>query len=237
MNEASTAFDFRMIIEIISGVLLSMALLILFIVSLIRSIVKRSKGWVMTAVFSGLIGLSLLGTGIYFAASRVADEFKKSSQPKIFQTSDGVATLVGQGSWKKLNLDSPAASLKIGNLIAEEYLVVITEPRIDFEKGFTCKQFADLAVETSSKVIKSPKVAGLAPITINGLSAYQTRITGSVGGVSVDYLNTYVQGKKHFHQILAWTLPSKRRVAFPKFKNAVATFHEVSKNTSPDLAR
>jgi len=88
-------------------------------------------------------------------------------------------------------------------------------------------------LEITKKEIVDAKITEPAPLKINGLPAFQAQVSGTVDGLKIDYLNTYVEGKEHFYQILTWTLASKRGAAFPRIRKAVGTFHELPQNQAP----
>lgn len=41
-------------------------------------------------------------------------------------------------------------------------------------------------------------------------------------------LLSYVEGKDHFYQIIAWTLTDRKEKTFPRLREAVATFSEAA---------
>ncbi|MCB1064340.1 MAG: hypothetical protein KDN20_15660 [Verrucomicrobiae bacterium] len=226
MNETNTAQEMGYAIGGIFGCVLVIVIPVLFIVSLILAIVKKSKAWTIVCVISGLLGLGLIGTSIFFAAKGISAAAKAASESKILTGPDGQFHLDVPGNWSENNLGSEDASVQVGNLFREEYLLVIEEPKADFEAGFTVSDFAELASGMVEESLAVGNRGELTELTINGLPAARCRIKGSADGVQVVYLNTYVEGANHFYQVMAWTLPSKEKTAFPIFEKAVGTFRE-----------
>jgi hypothetical protein len=63
---------------------------------------------------------------------------------------------------------------------------------------------------------------------INGQNALQYDITGTLPNhTNVVYLHTVVEGKAGLHQILSWTIPTRKDAAFPVFQKTIASFREI----------
>ena len=105
---------------------------------------------------------------------------------------------------------------------------MIHEPISDFDEGFTIGDFAELAADGVTAALVDSDRGDLEALEINGMPAYQCRIVGTAEGVRVVYLNSYIQGESDFYQVMTWTLPSREEGAFPKFREAMATFREHS---------
>ncbi len=215
-----------MILMIIS-IFLFFGLPILFIVSLIQTMMKGTTFWKVVNAVSGVCSLGMLAAAVYFVSQGARKEMAKVKQPHVYHTADGLASMTGPGGWRRLSLESHDATLQVGNLFREEFMVVIPEPRKDFPNGFTCEQFAKAAAKISAEEIDNSKVTEPSKVELNGLDAYRIQISGIVDQTEIDYFNTYVKGRDNFYQILAWTLPGKREEAFPRFRKAVSSFHEM----------
>lgn len=198
----------------------------LFIVGLILAIVKKSKGWTIFTVLVGLAGFGVIGAFIYFVAHEVKDSIAKAEQLHPIDGDDGKFSLSIPGNWDEQVLGSADASLEVGNLIREEYLLVIHEPISDFDEGFTIGDFAEIAADGVTAALTNASRGDLEAVEINGMPAVQCRIEGSADGVRIVYLNSYIRGESDFYQVMTWTLPSKEAEAFPKFREAMATFRE-----------
>ena len=233
MEQVTTALESGVTAGQLFGTILGIVLLFgipaLLVVSLIRAVITKSKIWIGLAVLTGLLTIGLFVAAVYAVMQGALADAKRASQPHVYHTSDQLAAITGPGSWRRLSLDSTDASLQVGNLYREEYLVIISEPRADFGEDFTCAEFANAAAQISAEEIEDAKISAPSPIDLNGMEAYQTQISGIVDAVEIDYFNTYVKGREHFHQILTWTLSSNRETAFPRFRQVVDTFHELPK--------
>jgi hypothetical protein len=59
------------------------------------------------------------------------------------------------------------------------------------------------------------------------MKGVQYEITGSVDGVRIKYLHTTLEGKKYFHQIIAWSLTSKYDSNKATFDKILDSFYEL----------
>ncbi|NNE93516.1 MAG: hypothetical protein HKN23_17860 [Verrucomicrobiales bacterium] len=210
------------------GCLAMVIIPILFILSLIFAIIKKSKGWTIVCVLSGLAGLGLIALAVF----GIITAQKEAGKPRAIPSNDGLVELTGPKSWKDLStmLGVEDASVQIGNIFQEEYLVVISEPKSDFDDDFTTKDYTELIRELNLEgTDQSTDETALNPIQVNGLDGFQYEFQARIDGLDIVYLMTIVGGKDHFHQVMAWTMPSKKAVAFPKFRDAAATFRERAK--------
>lgn len=229
----------------IASCLLMILIPVVFIVALILAIVKKSKAWTIVTVISGLLGLGLIAVIAVFAlkeAKEVVEEteeiFEMAAEAEGVETTTtraegAIFTLDLPDNWSQQPLGSADATLQVGNLAREEYLLVIHEPISDFDEGFTIMDFADLASGGVTSALSDSSRGELTPLEINGMPAIQCRIEGSADGVRIAYLNSYIQGENDFYQVMTWTLPSKEDVAFPIFRETMATFQEGGAEAEP----
>jgi hypothetical protein len=195
----------------------------LFVVSLILALVKKSRGWAISAGVAGVLLLGLV-TLVVVGIAGVRQAARTANEPQTVTASEGRAVLDIPGAWRSLDLDNEDAALTVGNPLREEYLIVIAEPISDFELDLD--GFTELALGQTLGALDSAQPGAIEALTIQGFPARRTEITGSSDGLRMHYLVTYVQGAAHYYQVLAWTLPSKRAVAFPRFEQVVGTFRE-----------
>ena len=179
--------------------------------------------------FLGLSCLLLIGiTAVLFWGIFHAIPGPELSQPSQFRTEDGLAIISApEFGWQEL---PPVrdASLTIGNHATEEYLAIIAQPKSDFGTGFTIHNFAAAANRALAKGLDDAADSELSDFKINGLKATRNQISGKFGTANTEYMNTYIEGERHFYQVRTWTSHSKRGVAFPKLKTATASFRELA---------
>ena len=62
---------------------------------------------------------------------------------------------------------------------------------------------------------------------VDGNEAVQYEIQGTVDKIKVAYLHVTVEGKDHFHQVLAWTLLSMLEKNRPMLESVIDSFQEI----------
>ncbi|MCB1206608.1 MAG: hypothetical protein KDN18_20275 [Verrucomicrobiae bacterium] len=198
----------------------------LFLFFLIMALTRKSKGWIIAAVVSGILALLLFGVLMLGGAMSAFKGIKEAAEPREFTSRDELVQITGGGGWRIQDLGVEDATLAVGSPFKEEYLIVISEPKADFPEGFDLSQFAQVALEQSSAAITDPEAGEFTPVSVNGLDGLRVEITGTVDGIGIAYLNTYLSGRDHFHQVMSWTLRERRETAFPNLKSASDSFRE-----------
>ncbi len=132
---------------------------------------------------------------------------------------------VPEGWMKQANLHEDA-EIQLFNPQKDLYLIVLSESKMDFDNigyeehsGMTRKSL--LHNLTNGKEVGDP-----IKLDINGMPALQYEITGSVNKLRVVYLHTTVDGKKTFHQIIAWCLPSNFQKYRAELETVIKSFKE-----------
>ena len=200
----------------------------LFLFFLIMALTRKSKGWIIAAVVSGIITLLTFIGGIVFAVTTAAKEAKKQAEPRTFTTSDGLATVTGAPQWRALAIGSAEASLGIGNQVLEQYLVVVTKPRSDFPEGYTLAEFAEIASEQALATLADAEVTDFAEVSVGGMKGLRREAKGLADGLGIFYLNTYLESPTHFHQVMTWTLVKNEEGSRALLEAASDSFREVA---------
>ena len=114
----------------------------------------------------------------------------------------------------------------MGNQRNESYLIVLSEPKIDLDLS-SAEAHSEITRQDFLEALKDGRVSrGPIRLEINGADAVQYELRGSVDGIKVIYLHTTIEGKNSFHQILAWTLPSKWRENQAVLESVINSFQE-----------
>ncbi len=208
------------------GGFLCLGLVILFIVALIKTFTTKKTGWVVAMVVTAIAGVGaavVLAVVATRSLARVGAELReKSLKTKVVTASDGSCTLEVVNAWATIPNLNEDAVVQVGNLVREEYCIVIREPKTDFSTNF--KGFAELAVGMTAKNAGLTGTAPLQRIEVGPHSAYQTKFSGTVEKIKVVYLMTAVETDDSFCQIICWTLPSSEERGMPLFEAATASF-------------
>jgi hypothetical protein len=160
------------------------------------------------------------------AASRPATRPATRPAGRVVATKGDVAEIVLPRGWREMEDLNEEADLQVGDLASEAYFVVLSEPKADFDPELGVEGHSDLTRESMLGALKNPEVSEPTRLKINGMDAVQYQIAGSTEGLRIIYFHTTIEGKEHFHQIVAWTLPSRLEANKPNFDAVLNSFRE-----------
>ncbi len=231
---ASQIEDLAYQVGLVVGIFLHIVILLgiptLFIISLIKSFKKQTKGWISLCVFSGflfLIPVSLVSYGIF---SRITEYTEYATVEHDITpggeitSKDGLFKLKAPSHWKILSDLNEAASVQVGSPVREQYLIVLTDMKEDFDGSLT--EHASITLEHILTGLDDAQVDGPEHLNINGCQSIRYYITGKIDLTKIKYVQTTISGQKAYYQILAWTIPSKSDEAFEVFDQVVRSFQE-----------
>ena len=104
--------------------------------------------------------------------------------------------------------------------------MVISEPKSDFPEDFELDEFADVASSGIIDSVTEAEHSELEPLVVKGCEGFQHELNGTIDGIRISYLNSFLEGREHFHQILAWTLEERKERVLPVLKEASLSFRE-----------
>ncbi|MDF1658509.1 MAG: hypothetical protein P1U58_12915 [Verrucomicrobiales bacterium] len=211
----------------IFGCFVMVVLPILFVLSLVMAITRKSKGWTVATIATGVIGVIAIVISLVYAGKQGAAKLAEMKQPRPFVTTDGLAEVSAPGIWTEQDFDNDVASLQIGNLIGSQYLLIISEKKREFVPEFGIDEYAETISEQMREIVENPIETELMPMEIGGLTAFRWELEGDIDGTPIAYLNTFIEGEEHFHQVLTWTLIEMKDRHFPLFRTTVESFREL----------
>jgi hypothetical protein len=144
---------------------------------------------------------------------------------KVIQSTDGKSQVVVPEGWATQTDLNDAANLQIADVANENYLIVISEPKADFD-NISIEKHSEITRGFILNSIEGDQVSAPVNLTINGHPALQYEITGTIDNINVVYYHTTVETGSNFHQILAWTLPSKLDANKPVLESVINSFQE-----------
>ena len=145
---------------------------------------------------------------------------------KTILSKDNRTQVVVPNNWKIQQDLNDVADIQVANLWNENYLIVLSDPKIDFD-SITIEDHSQITRQILLENVKNSQVSsGPKELEINGRKALQYELRGSVDGIKVIYLHTTVDGKEFFHQIVAWTIPSKLQKTRPVLESVINSFKE-----------
>ncbi len=130
--------------------------------------------------------------------------------PKVVQSRDGRTQMVVPASWREQTDLNNVADLQVANPRQELYVIVLSESKQDFDADTTLQEHSELTRGILLETLRNGQVSYEPDqFRIGGYPAVQYQLRGSVDKIKIVYLHTTVEGPSNFHQIVAWTLPSR----------------------------
>lgn len=222
LAEAAPQVSTALIVTGISFVV-GLALAIFFIVALVRATSTKAKGWVIACVASGVLTLSAFGVAAKFGVQEVQKfivEGARIEKPMIGKS--GRFRMTVPNNWSPMPKLNAIADIAAGNLLLEQYLMVIAEPKD--EVGMGLEEFAKTVTEQMRTKLEKPQQGEFAKLALGTFPALRCRIAGKAEGIDIVYLHTSVETPDHLCQVLCWTLAPREQTAFPIFEKVAATF-------------
>ncbi len=166
-------------------------------------------------------------------ANRIVKEVEKTQAPQTIIGTDNRAQLTVPGNWQKRTDLHDEAEIQAANLFKEQYVIVMSESKIDFSDDLTLKDFTDLIIGSTKKTINDVVITEVKTVKVNGYDANQFEITGTVDKVKARWLYTLIEAPNNFHQIVTWSLQSKFEQNRETFMEVINSFKELEsdKNT------
>jgi hypothetical protein len=201
---------------------------VLFIISIIQAIMKKSPGWIILSVITGffiLIPAFLFFTGVYKATSNRranVSKMQKLPESKMIISKDGSCILTIPASWIHLEKLNKKASIRVGSQIHQQYLTVITGSKGDG----TFEEYAATASDKLQSRLKGSKKGEAEELFIGDKRALRYQLTGTRQGVKMTYILTVIEGAKGYYQVLAWTTASSQGENLEVLKLTANTFRE-----------
>jgi len=120
----------------------------------------------------------------------------------------------------KVNNLNDDASLQYQHAWKEFYVIVIDETIEEMQKALEenqltdtynndIKGYSDLLVNGFEQTVSVNRKSEILDTLVNGMPARLLTINGRVEGIDAFYSIAFIQGKKRYYQIMAWTLSNK----------------------------
>lgn len=226
----SIGYDLGIVVGSVIGVILLLGIPIFFIVSLVFAIRQKTRVWIIMAIVSGflsLIPLGLFSYGVYKGISSF-DSYTNNDavipENRVIVSVDSLCQITIPEHWTLLNNLHDDASMQAGNLLREEYLIVLNDYKMDFVGSL--EDHVDITMNTLMSNIENAIIEKSENTIINGYRAIKHTVRGDVDRTTIVYLQTTIEGDNAFYQIISWTLPSKEEKSMEVFNNTILTFKE-----------
>lgn len=142
------------------------------------------------------------------------------------------------GSLTETDLLNDEASLQYMNALSELYIVVIDEPKSDFEEvvngldsvyfaGTTLDIFKDIVISNFEYGVPGYQLLGEKDTTINGMGGVVLNIGGNVDGMDVKYIYSILESEESLYQVITWTLTEKYEDHLEDMNTMIYSFKEI----------
>lgn len=167
-----------------------------------------------------LVGLGVIGYALF------------SKVPDNFESSDGLVQITAPILWDDMTRYKKTMQMEDSTLVicddsGDVWVMVITETKEELSM-ISLSQFAEICAEQLiSNLSKGVSVGDPIQVTLNGHRAIQYEIQGTVDGDRATYLHTSVEGKRHYHQIIGFTLREQKLSDKVQLRQIIESFKEL----------
>lgn len=205
-----------------------------FVISMIKAATRKTRGWIIGAVVSGVVALGGLLGAVGLAASSLGKAIQSSKsegeRKNRMASDDGRYRIEVPKSWKEMPELNEAAGIIAGNAFREQYVLVIENSKSDFVG--TLEEFDQLTSDGLEENLKNPEVSAPENRNVGAYPALHRRIVGTTDNIRVAYQISSVETADSFYQVMMWTIPSREAAALPVFREVIDSFS--AKSGPPD---
>lgn len=147
-------------------------------------------------------------------------------QNKIVTSVDELFTLKLPDEWKILKNLHPEASIQIGNLSDEVYLIAIVDNKSDLE-DYTHSEIFDAIVLNIVSSLEDGQMSGIIHPSDTKYPYMMCEIRGSSDGMKLVYLFALIECERMFYQLIGWSLASEYSNNIRDLKSVIYSFTEL----------
>lgn len=137
-------------------------------------------------------------------------QLSKIGNPTVLKSRDGKFQLTVPAGCRENASLNEQAEIRAANLIEEVYVIVLTEAKTDFNDEISLDEFTRITRDSLRSSLKEAHATDPAPVTINGNSGRAYEVDGTVDNVKLAYRISTVETSDHYHQVITWTLQSRK---------------------------
>jgi hypothetical protein len=150
-----------------------------------------------------------LGLALFFCAVVGCKTLSSLAKPTVLTSPDKKFQITVPPGWSKTSELHDKAGIQAANKLKEVYVIVLSENQADFSSDMTLDKFTEITRNSLMTKYESPRATDIETISISGNDARQYELRGTTDNIAVVFIITTVRTRTHYHQILAWTLPSR----------------------------
>ena len=192
----------------------------------------EGKGFALAGLVLGYINLALhiilVPLFVIPMMGKFTQELNRDGGLSVGHTTELIATdgrgrLTVPSSWRPLPELHEAASIKAGNKSQEQYVILLSESKVDVPE-MTLQKHHETTRNRMLEGMTNPNGTLPVELTINGFPALQDEISGVQEEVYIAFLHTTIDDGENFHQLLVWTLKSRFEKSKKRLQEVAATF-------------
>jgi hypothetical protein len=181
----------------------------------------------LLVVSLGVGTLLLAGNNRVVAGHPLRPSGTVSGGSKVITATDNKSQITVPDTWSPLpaKYKNDLAVIQMGDGRRQRFVMVITNAKADIA-DFAA--FEQVVLENTKDTLHDAAVGERRTLTIGELPAVHYVITGTVGGVKIVYWFTLVDGKSGWHQVIGWTLGSRKGAEEGAIGEVINSFRELS---------
>jgi hypothetical protein len=137
-------------------------------------------------------------------------QLSKIGNPTVLKSRDGKFQLTVPAGCRENTKLNDQAEIRAANLVDEVYVIVLTEAKTDFAGDMNLDEFTRITRDSLSTNLKEVVATNPVPVTISGNSGRAYEVDGVVDRVKLSYRVATVETPDHYHQVITWTLQSRK---------------------------
>lgn len=178
-------------------------------------------------IIAGAIILMTIAS-IVFAVSLISTLITQIVKPEVFISKDNQFAITAPWNWSRDNGINEEADISIKNEFTDRYLIVLSEPKSDFDSSMTLQEYKGIIEDHLVSGITDPELGLASDRMVNGYPAIEFTLKGEVDGIPIMYNVTTIETPSHYHQVLAWTYASRYGRAQQELRKIRDSFREMN---------
>lgn len=161
----------------------------------------RKRTWIVLWFLPVVLSCNLV--------SKIKETAEKAAQPTTIKNAASNVQITLPPGWKEEKRLNDIAILQGANRLKAMFVVVIQEPKTDFDEDATLDDYTALSRKSIETAVTEATFSDAVPAFGATYPAKEFTVECIVEKTKIKYLCTTVETANHFYQVLTWTQPSK----------------------------
>lgn len=171
---------------------------------------------------------NLITLGLLVCVVAGCKQMQSLNGPTVLKSPDGKFQLTVPGGWHEKSALNDKASIGAANPMEEMYAIVITESKADFTGEMTLDEFTTVTRNSIVSNLLTPEATEPQPVSVSGNSARAYEVDGVIKGLKLTYRIATVETAEHYHQVITWTLLSRKDSNGSTLQQVIDSFRPVT---------